>query len=76
MEPVSWLKQNMPMNCQFAIYNIVPGKIYFSNWYNSFLGNKNCMYMRVYAHACMSTCVCCLASSETRAQNQNLRANV
>lgn len=32
--------------------------------------------MRVYAHACMSTCVCRLASSETRAQNQNLRANV
>lgn len=48
MEPISWLKLNMSVNCQFAIYNIVRGKIYFSNWYNSFLSNKNCVCVCVY----------------------------
>lgn len=46
----TWLKQNMSVNCQFAIYNLVPGN--FSSEMSRFLSNKNCVYVCVHECPC------------------------
>lgn len=68
----TWLKQNMSVNCQFAIYNLVPGKISL----------QRCLYFLVIKTVCMCVCMnvlvvyTCLTSKEVRGKNQNLTVNV